>query len=173
MLVYNQAFDMYHCVYRLVSILSYFNRGDYVEIERLRIWDYYLLFPQELKKIRLRRDEKEIKLLITDLINAQNTPYNKFIDNRKMFEKVRSYQMNALKCMASYGIINADFISTNRITKLSMELFEKYKEKFEPMRELEKNVIKLMTSHFYFMSLYGEYGLKQRTGLLEFKYDAK
>lgn len=172
MLVYNQAFDVYHCVYRMVSILSYFDRGDSVELDRLRIWDYYFLFPHEVQQIRLKRDEKDIKALIQNVIKAKENPYNQLIDGRKVFEKIRPYQMNALKCLVSYGIINSDYLTTNRIQKVSPELLKKHEERFVKMKETERNVMKLMTSHFYLMSMYGDYGLKQRTGLLEYKYDA-
>ena len=172
MLIYNQAFDMYHTVYRMVNILSYFDRGDYVEIDRLRIWDYYFLFPEKVYSIKLKNDEKDIKDLIHLLVKKKGNPYNRLLDDRKMFEKIRPYQMNALKCLASYGLINSDFSSTNRVMKTSENLLIERGAKFIDMKEIERNVMKLMTSHFYLMPMYGPNGLKQKTGLLEFKYDA-
>ena len=44
--------------------------------------------------------------------------------------------------------------------------------KLEELSRQEENTVKLLTSHFYQMSLYGEYGLKDRSKLLESKYDA-
>lgn len=55
MLVYHSAFDMYHSVYRMIQLLTNLKK-DYVELERLRIWDYYLAFPNEMTKIKFERE---------------------------------------------------------------------------------------------------------------------
>ncbi len=172
MIIYHQAFDLYHTVYRMIQLLGYFRRGDYIEVERLRIWDYYLLFPNKLSKIKLKREEKDIKELINSLILRASNPYEEVMDDRKMFEKIKPYQMTAIKSLASYGIVNKDYLATNRITKISHEILKNYMTKLEKLSKQEENTVKLLTSHFYQMSLYGVYGLKDRSKLLESKYDA-
>ena len=172
MIIYHQAFDLYHTLYRMIQLLGYFRRSDYIEIDRLRIWDYYLLFPNKLSKIKLKRDEKDIKTLITTFILKVDNPYEEIIDDRKMFEKIKPYQMTAIKSLASYGIVNKDYLTTNRITSIDIEVIKSYLSKLEKLSKQEENTIKLLTSHFYQMSLYGEYGLKDRSKLLESKYDA-
>ena len=62
MIVYQPAFDLYHTLFRIMKLLSYFEKNDYIEIERLRIWDYYLLFPNKLKEVTLKQNEKQIIL---------------------------------------------------------------------------------------------------------------
>ena len=83
MIIYHQAFDLYHTVYRMVQLLSYFKRKDYVELDRLRIWDYYLLFPNKISNITLKREEKDIKALIKNLIVRDSNPYEEIQDDRK------------------------------------------------------------------------------------------
>jgi hypothetical protein len=172
MIVYHEAFDLYHSVYRMLQILTYFNRNEYVETERLRIWDFYLLFPDKISNIKLKATEKEIKDLIKAYIKKSDNPYEVLLDNRKMFEKVKPYQLGALKCLASYGIIDKNFLTSNRVTIISKDILADYSSKFAPLSPKETNAIHLLTSHFYYMSLYGEFGLKDRTKLLESKYDA-
>ncbi len=172
MIVYQQAFDLYHSVYRLIKLLAYFDRNDYVEIERLRIWDYYLLYPNKMSQIKLKREEKDIKSIIRTYILKPENPYERILNDRKMFEKIKPYQMAAIKCLASYGIINMDYLILNRITIISKDLFDKYENDFKDLSAQEGNTIRLLTSHFYLMPLNGEDGLKERTNLLESKYDA-
>ncbi len=172
MIIYHQAFDLYHTLYRMIQLLGYFRRSEYIEVDRLRIWDYYLLFPNKLSKIKLKRDEKDIKNLINAFIIKVDNPYEEVIDDRKMFEKIKPYQMTAIKSLASYGIVNKDYLTTNRITSIDIEVIKSYLSKLEKLSKQEENTIKLLTSHFYQMSLYGEYGLKDRSKLLESKYDA-
>ncbi len=172
MIVYHPAFDLYHSVYRMLQILTHFKRNEYVETERLRIWDFYLLFPDKISSIRLKNTEKDIKELIKSYIKKENNPYDLLLDNRKVFEKIKPFQLGALKCLASYGIINKDYLGLNKVTIISEDILSEYSSKFEPLTRKESNAISLLTSHFYYISLYGTYGLKDRTQLLESKYDA-
>lgn len=172
MIVYHQAFDLYHTVYRLLQILTYFNRNEYVELDRLRIWDFYLLFPDKMHSIKLKREEDDIRKLMKSFISKKENPYEVVMDSRKMFEKIKPYQLTAIKCLASYGIINKEFLTENRVTVISKDLLEGHTAKFESLDDHEMNTVKLLTSHFYQMSMFGTNGLKARTGLLESRYDA-
>ena len=173
MIVYHQAFDLYHSVYRFLQLLTYFERNDYVEVDRLRIWDFYLLFPNKMLNIKLKKEEKDIRNLISQHIIKESNPYEIVLDNRKMFEKIKPYQLGALKCLASYGIIDKNYLKSNRVTIISKEILSNYASKFEALDTKEMNAVRLLTSHFYLMSLYGQFGLKARTQLLESRYDAQ
>lgn len=172
MIVYHQAFDLYHSVYRMLQLLTYFDKKEFVELDRLRIWDFYLLFPDKIHTIKLKRDEEDVKKIMKNYILKKENPYEIVIDNRKMFEKIKPYQLTAIKSLASYGIINKEFLAENRVTIISKTLLEKYTSRFEQLSNKEVNVIKLLTSHFYQISMFGPMGLKDRTKLLESKYDA-
>lgn len=173
MIIYHQAFDLYHTVYRMMQLLAYFSRDKYVEVDRLKIWDYYLLFPNKLQNIRLKRSESDVKQLIKEYITKVDNPYEEVIDDRKMFERIKPYQMTAIKSLASYGIINKDYLSTNKISTIDINILNKYISKLEKLNPQEENTIKLLTSHFYQISMFGKDGLKARTKLLESRYDAQ
>jgi hypothetical protein len=157
----------------MIQLLSHFNRKDYVELDRLRIWDFYLLFPDKVHQIKLKRPENDIKLLIKRFIKEKDNPYNEVFDSKKVFEKIRPYQMAALNCLASYGVINKDLLKENRVSIISNETLRSFQVKFEDLSDKEKNVIAIMTSHFYYISMFGVDGLKDRTGLMESRYDEK
>jgi len=55
---------------------------------------------------------------------------------------------------------------------VNKEILNKYISELGELSPKEKNIISLLTSHFYLMSLYGIDGLKSRTNLMESKYDA-
>jgi hypothetical protein len=156
----------------MLQLLTYFDKKEFVELDRLRIWDFYLLFPDKIHTIKLKRDEEDVKKIMKNYILKKENPYEIVIDNRKMFEKIKPYQLTAIKSLASYGIINKEFLAENRVTIISKTLLEKYTSRFEQLSNKEVNVIKLLTSHFYQISMFGPMGLKDRTKLLESKYDA-
>ncbi|CAL2061995.1 ABC-three component system middle component 5 [Tenacibaculum sp. 190524A05c] len=172
MIVYQKAFDLYHTVYRMIKLLAHFKQDGLIEIDRLRIWDYYLLYPNKMDKIRLKLEEKDVKKIIRNYILTDDNPYEMVINDRKMFEKIKPYQMTAIKCLASYGIVNKDYLQENRISNINKNIFTDYSVDFKNLSVQEENAIKLLTSHFYQVSLFGKDGLKSRTGLLESKYDA-
>lgn len=173
MIAYHQAFDLYHTVYRMVQILDHFDGNDSVEVDRLRIWDFYLLFPNEIHKIKLKKDEKDIKNILQNYVKPKYNPYENIIDDRKIFERILFYQVSALKCLASYGIIDKDALNYNRVAVVSKDLLKKYIGIFGELPPREKNIIAILTSHFYHMSMFGPNGLKSRTNLMISKYDAK
>ena len=128
MIVYQQAFDLYHAIYRIINILGNFKYADSIELDRLRIWDYYLLFPNKLKNISLKRDEQDIKKLINNYISKEQNPYEVILNDRKMLEKIRPFQMGALKYLASIGLIDKDYLKNNRISKISDDVLSELDE---------------------------------------------
>jgi len=172
MIVYNQAFDLYHTIFRFLQFLNRFDREDLIEIEKLRIWDFYLLFPSKIHSIRLKRDESDIRTLKKRFIKDSKNPYEKITEDRKVFEKLKPFQLAALNCIASYGIIDKSLLNQHRISIVNKEVLTEFIENYEELSVNEKNVISLMTSHFNQLSLFGVDGLKNRTKLMESRYDA-
>lgn len=172
MIVYNQALDLYHTIFRLLHFLNKFENETVIEVERLRIWDFYLLFPSKIHEIRLKQNESDIRKLRRQFIKDSKNPYDQISDNRKIFEKIKPYQLAALNSIASYGIIEKSFLSQQRISIINKKILSDFVTNFEELPAKERNVIALMTSHFNQISLFGTDGLKQRTNLLESKYDA-
>lgn len=172
MVVYHQAFDLYHSVYRLLRLLTHVKRGQFVEVDRLRIWDFYLLFPDKMHSIISSREEVDVKALIRTYMSKQENPYETVFDSRKIFEKIRPYQITAIKCLASYGIISKEMLKEDKVSVVSKDLMKDYLSKFEPLSPKEHNAIALLTSHYFLMSMFGPNGLKAKTQLLESKYDA-
>ena len=172
MIVYQQAFDLYHTIYRIINILGNFKYADSIELDRLRIWDYYLLFPNKLKTIGLKRDEQDIRQLINNYIAKEQNPYEVILNDRKMLEKIRPFQMGALKYLASIGLIDKDYLKNNRISKISNEILNELKQITQELTPQEKNTVSLLTGHFFYVPLVGKDGLKSRTNLLESIYDA-
>ncbi|RYD54393.1 MAG: hypothetical protein EOP56_19300 [Sphingobacteriales bacterium] len=171
MIIYSQAFDYYHAVYRMVRILTRFKRDNFLELDRLRIWDFYLLFPNQVHSITLKKGDDEIRKLRKRFIKEKDNPYNSVFDNRKVFEKLKPYQLTAIHCLASYGIIDNTLLKENRVSIISDSLLREYDGKFEELSYTEQNVIALMTLHFSTISLFGPDGLKSRTKLMVSKYD--
>lgn len=173
MIIYNQAFDLYHSVYRMLQLLTAFDKSEYIELNRLRIWDFYLLFPNKIYELKPKRNEKDFKEKLKLFTIRKNNPYQVVTNNRKVFEKIKPYQISALNCLASYGIIDKELLLLNRVSIVSSEVLASYTGKFEKLSAREKNIITILTSDFYQISMFGKDGFKERTNLIESRYDAK
>ena len=171
MIVYNQVFDYYHAIYRLIRLLTHYRKSAYIEVDRLRIWDFYLLFPDQVHFITIKQGEEEIRQLRKRFLKQKDNPYNKVYDNQIVFERLKPYQLSALQCLVSYGLINRELLRENRVSIISAELLLEYNAKFEDLTYTEQNVIALMTLYYSDISLFGPDGLKSRTKLMTSKYD--
>jgi len=60
MILYNNAFDLYHTIFRMLHLLSKIEEDKVIEIDRIRIWDYYLLFTNEIFNIKPTKNKKEL-----------------------------------------------------------------------------------------------------------------
>ena len=98
-------------------------------------------------------------------------PYNVSSNDRRLFERLRPYQMIALSHLASYGLINPKLLLEQRVKVIDTGKMQQVLSLLEPMPESEHNVISWLSYCFHNLPLNGSYGLKYRTQLLESKYD--
>lgn len=173
MITYNPAFDLYHCIYRMLHILGRIVEGESIDVDKARIWDFYLLFPQKVYGIHMCRYDSENLNLRKMYVRKSNNPYEYCGDNRKLFERLKPYQMTALSNLVSYGVIDRDQFLNKKIVICDNQKFQKLITDLEPLDTKEANVLSFMSLFTKEMSLFGENGLKQRTELMESRYDAE
>ena len=168
MLVYHPAFDIYNCVFRMLQLMTSMKQNE-VELDRLRIWDFYLTFPNEARKISYPADLSELKKIFK---TKQENPYEDLIDPKRIIERMKPYQVSALRCLASYGLIDSKMLAKNIVKRTDKEIPIEILSKFSELTVEKSNIIKLIVG-FRELPLYGKMGLKYRTGLIEFKYDQR
>ena len=171
MILYNNAFDLYHTIFRMLHLLSKIEEDKVIEIDRIRIWDYYLLFTKEIFNIKPTKNKKEYNQLLKKLNIKKNNPYQQIYDQRKTLEKIKPYQLSALNCLASYNIIDKEYLLKEEVKINSFDLLKRYTQATGDLSDREKNIIIIMTSFFRDISLIGNNGLKERSNLMESKYD--
>lgn len=172
MITYNPAFDIYHCIFRMIHIIQRLDDNDCLEVDKIRIWDFYVLFRSKTYTIKIRRDEEDIKSCRKRYINKTKNPYEYNGDNRKLFDRLRPYQMAALSSLVSYGIIDKAHFLKKEIMICNRILLNEFAEKTGTLSNAESNTLSFMSLFSKSMSMLGIDGLKSRTNLMESKYDA-
>ncbi len=169
MLIYHPAFDASHCAYRILKILNSLDINKSIEEDRIKIIDFYVVFPKKIGDIRFPKSlksstiRKEIKL-VNDIYRPCKNPFlisqkmaiiqNKIINNLMLQEYI---EFSELKNGYVRGLKFENLA-------LSQSLFEKY---------LSFNSEKILLDFFLNQPLNGDDGLKARTALMEYRYDAK
>lgn len=166
MLIYNQAYDLYHTMFRILQIME--KTEDVIEIDKLRILDFYLAFPSELMEIRSFRGFKKYE----KYIKAEKNKYERVIDRKRLFFKMEHIQLSAIKALISYGIFDAEEFKKGDIKKTYEKLSDDLLSRIQSANEENPNLITLITGSLASMNLFGHLGLKERTNLIEFKYDS-
>lgn len=171
MITYNPAFDLYHCIFRMAHILMKMDDGKPLEIDRVRIWDFYMLYPIQLNHVSLKIDESEIRDA-RKLLKLKETPYDYKGDIRKLFGWIKSFQISALGCLVSCGILSKEDFEAGNILVSNSAKLKAFVERSGDLSAQENNILNFLNFLFGGMSLTGVYGMKYRTKLLESKYDA-
>ena len=173
MITYNPAFDLYHTIYRMAHIVQRLDEGERMEIDKARIWDFYLLFPDKVYNIYLKRSEKDLREARKEYIHQAPNPYDYKGDNRKLFEWLRPVQVSALGCLVACSILEKDDYLSGMLRVADASALEDYLGKIDGLSAKEKNTLSFLSLLSKEMPLTGAEGLKQRTELLEFKYDVQ
>jgi hypothetical protein len=167
MLIYHPAFDPYHAMFRFLLLLGELPRAPY-EVERMRILDFYLVFPPALKHVIFPQRAVQYRRRIVQKAN----PYDSLEDPQRIFARLEPYQMAALKFMAATELIDWSKFASNKIERTTLGLPERLAEALSTFKATNDDLVKLLTQSFRDISLYGPRGLKYRTHLFEYRYDA-
>jgi hypothetical protein len=143
------------------------SKQEEVELDRLRIWDFYLVFPREMKNISI---PNELAFLREYKRRDRSVnPYEDLIDPKSVFDRMNSFQMAALRCLASYLFIDVDQLEKRIIKKTRKEIPDELRAKLSDLNEDQMVVMKYIEGFREFPL----HGLKERTALIEFKYDSR
>lgn len=168
MLLYHPAFDIYHCCFRFLRLLKSLPLVPH-EVDMLRILDLYLLFPTLLKQVRFPKTALKYKKNISDL----ESPYENIENPYKLLIQLDPLQKSALRHLASCNIISPEHFLKGKVIRTEVPIPDKLAQKIDGADKKDPNLISLLTGPFFDEEFYGDKGLKARTGLMEYKYDAK
>lgn len=158
MLIYHPLTDVYHCINRNLILLKEFADITF-ENDRFSIYDYYLLFPQDLRKVSLPNELRVFKK-----IKFQNK-YNEVKNSQTVYKRLKDIQKISVNSLITHGLVNAKtyknqnlIIGNKSLTNIDID----------KLTETESEVIKLIKIYFNKISLRE---LKERTKLTEYRYE--
>ena len=164
MLRYHPVHDPHHAAFRFLRLLV--ERPERkLEALKLRILDFYLLFPAEIESIQFPNQIRRWKTRF----RAESNKYFSTVSRFSVFHQMQEPQEFALLSLEAREVVNCsdDYISLN-LGNVPSDIEKKARRRNEEQEDL----VYFLVEHLADFELHGNDGLKRRTGLAEFKYDA-
>lgn len=168
-LSYIAAYDPYHAIFRTCALLG--DGEDEWSIDALRIMDFYTCFPWLLVDLRPARNvEGQVKAFNRVTKRYQPSTYQIAPESSVLFGRMRPAQLAALNSLAANGYIDADRFRNSVAKRTRRPLPAKVDAAVTKFISDNDDLITLLRS-LGAMSLFGDGGLKERSGLQEYRYD--
>jgi hypothetical protein len=103
MLLYHPFFDPHHCLFRMLRLLDKVESNE-VEASRLKVWDFYVLFPFALASIQLPHTERRIR----SISQRQENRYEVLYDHRRAFLRLEPIQNAVLAHLLAVGLLRGE-----------------------------------------------------------------
>ena len=165
MLLYHSKNDTYHCIYRMLSIITILWLSE-IQLLKLRIIDFYVLFPGLLVEVPLPRvpGASSVKKSAGSIKHG----YERLPASTRLFSELSFNQSQAVNILRAKDIVTL----TEDVVKPSDMFLCGALPKVVSGGNLAKDdflrtAIKILGA----IELYGNSGLKARSNLVEARYD--
>jgi hypothetical protein len=138
-----------------------------MNLEQIRVLDFYLLFPSQIRKMTLPRNLVHFRKYITDNLNT----YDDVEDEKLVFNRMEHYQLTALRCLASHNLIDPNSLNDGFVKPTLEAIPEELKQSIEQKNNEDIELIEFLVKSLLEIVILGKQGLKARTNLLEYRYD--
>ncbi|HEY5305330.1 MAG TPA: ABC-three component system middle component 5 [Pseudolabrys sp.] len=167
-LIFQPALDPFHAIFRVARILGHFDEP--IVQDKVRIMDFYLLFPFRIRTMRLMPRHQKFKRL--SIIYASLTPYGEQPEPPLLFGRMEPMQLAAFETLASKFYINPSALASGLVQKTERDLPSEVAERASALNEAQPDLMEFLGVLASEYDLTGENGLKARSGLMEYRYDA-
>jgi hypothetical protein len=166
MLVYHPAFDLSHGMFRMLRLLET-NPERRMKWDTFRILDFYYLFPHLLEAARLPRSMTKRKLEFGKL----GSKYTRVPTPRMFIQQLRGIHESIARSLAAKGFIEPAEFDEGLLVRTEREIPQDLVCMFADAVD-DASLVEMLAVEMAALPLTGGNGLKDRTGLLEHRYDA-
>lgn len=169
-LSFQAALDPYHAVFRLFRLLPILEQCGAVEINKVRILDFYLAFPFRVGGMKFKQGHGRYRKVAQEFATA--APYGGQPDDKLLFDRMEPMQRAAIQTLVAQGFIDGSELEGGLIKATLKPAPEVLKARAGEQNKNEEFLMELLGVLCSDYPLYGENGLKDRTQLMEYRYDA-
>ena len=169
-LTYSAAYDPYHSIFRFIALFKHVEIGASVDFESVRIADFYQSFPWLLGDFSAyAKISGFLKEKNTIVRKYPKTRFDKLPDKRLVFRRMLASQYAARTAMAKTG---SWVVTGDAVTAVAHPDFNaKLRDAIDQYCEENSELLSFLGEKLISVPLLGPGGLKDRSGLGEFRYD--
>ncbi len=168
MLTYHPAHDPSHCIFRILCLSKDINESRAL-VDLIKLLDFYVLFPHVLKSLSLPKGN----LSVTNNFKTIKEPYENLPESAHLMFQLSLIQDQAIKLLIAKGILNQDAQAFDHIElnkdKLPDNIIALIDKSAFRKEQWYQHLINIVAQ----IPLKGKSGLKKRSGLMEYRYDAE
>lgn len=169
-LSYQPALDPFHTAFRALRLLPAIRAIGRLPRDHARIMDFYLLFPFRIGGIRLAQKHRRFRRLAEDFRSKK--PYGEQPDDTIMFARMEPMQYAAFETLAENGLLDTNEWRAGYVAPTTHPLPDELQDRVNTQNSAEPELMEFIAALGREYELLGQNGLKDRTGLLEHRYDA-
>jgi hypothetical protein len=166
MLIYHPVYDTNHGMFRLLRLLEA-NPDHRLKWDTYRILDLYYLFPHLLEDVRFPRPMMKWKRAFS----ALGSKYTRVPSPRSFIQQLEGVHESVARSLAAKGFIEPADFDEKLLVRTEQEIPAELIESMAGASQ-DHDLVKMLAIEMAAIPLLGNGGLKERTGLLEHRYDA-
>lgn len=166
-LAFESAFDPFHATFRILRQLK-FGAMRPVHVTRAKILDVYVAEPMRCTEIRLG---PSLAKSARQAAKVQPPFYGKRPSTPALFERMSPMQDAAIQTLVFQGILNPDAFRERQLTLGAVKVPDALELRIKELNERQSSLMNFLVNDLDAIVLDGVKGLKDRTGLGEFRYD--
>lgn len=169
-LTYEPALDPFHAIYRLLRLRWIIDQHGPLARDHVRILDFYQLFPFRIDDIRLTPQHRRYRRLASDYKTA--APYGEQPESRTLFYRMEPMQVAALDTLATHGVFDPRQWTVDQVAAAETLTPESLAARIRAANDKDRELYEFLGVLASDYDLTGVNGLKDRTGLMEYRHDA-
>ncbi|HEX8047492.1 ABC-three component system middle component 5 [Rhizobium sp.] len=168
-LTYNEAFDPYHAAFRFLRLHLACDVTARVPFDTIRILDFYLLFPFRLQSMKLFSQDTSWRKVSKSY--EEQAPYGAMPDDNIVFSRMEPFQRAAASSLVISGYLAPKAWDQNEVQFTKEAIPDALRLRCSELNARMSDVVEILCQIKARYPLGGRDGLKDRTGLLEYRYD--
>lgn len=167
-ITFQAALDPFHTVFRFFRLREALNKE--IEFSKLQILDFYLQFPFRINEIRFFQRHSYLRRLASRYEGTK--PYGNLPDSHVLFGRMKPIQSAAFQSMVTAGYYDREGHDRGLVVPTSMALPDEVSARVRELNDKQSDLIEGLVVIANEYELIGSDGLKARSSLLEYRYDA-
>ncbi|QCL95752.1 ABC-three component system middle component 5 [Agrobacterium tumefaciens] len=168
-LTYNEAFDPYHAAFRFLRIHLACGISAKVPFDTMRILDFYLLFPFRLQRMRFFDQDTGWRKVSKSYV--EQAPYGAMPEDPVIFTRMEPFQRAAASSLVLSGYLTPEAWDRNEVQFTGEAIPDALKLRCFELNTRMNDIVEILCQIRARYPLGGRDGLKDRSGLLEYRYD--